>query len=100
MIKILTSEYRKTFWFVSLIAVFLVALYFILVSSSVFNAVSLKEAESKMAGMRGELSVLESKFIKLDSKIDSNLVNELGFVDMKNNTYTYAGLTSSVSRSN
>ena len=79
-------------------AFFLAVLYFILVASSVFNAVTVKEAQSKIANMRSELSVLESKYVAFDNKINRNLAKDLGFHDVLGNTF--ASSQNSVSRLN
>jgi len=97
MKKILTSEYKKTFWVTSFVIATLLVSYFLLISGSVFNAVALKDAEIRISSTRSEVAVLESKYIQSDKKINKDMVYALGYSDVKTSLFSYSGLSDSVS---
>jgi len=97
MKKILTAQYKKTFWVGVCMFVFFIGTYLFGVSSSVFNTVALKDAEIQSSELRSKLALLETKYISKDKAIDKSLAAELGFSEVEGSFFSYAGRSSSVS---
>ncbi len=97
MKKIITAQYKKTFWVATLMFVLFVSMYLFGVSRSVFNTVALKDAEIKSSELRSKLAHLEADFVKIDKGIDKQLASDLGFKEVGGTLFSYSGLSSSVS---
>lgn len=97
MKKIITAQYKKTFWIATLLFVLFIAMYLFGVSRSVFNTVALKDAEIKSSELRSQLAHLEAQYVKIDKGIDKTLATDLGFSEVGGQYFSYSGLSSSVS---
>ena len=72
--------------------------YLLCISSSVFNTVALEDAEIQMSQIQSKLALVETTYIQKDAHINQEMALAMGFNEVRNSTFSYAGLSTSVSR--
>ncbi len=98
MTQILTQEYKKTFWSIITLISVLSIVYLLCISSSVFNTVALEDAEIQIGHIQSNLALVETAYIQKDTTINQSMALAMGFNEVRTSTFSYAGLSSSVSR--
>ncbi len=86
MVKTLITQFeendRRIFWMLAALLGMSIVFYFYFLSVSVGAVIARKSAEQGVGMITAKISLLETKYVALDRRIDRTLAREQGFVDI------------------
>ena len=89
--RILNIEYsgRKSFWYLTLLTIIFSGTYVYFVNCAIINVVERQKIEREIASVSSRISDLESSYISLSGKINTDYAFSRGFVKVTKEKYVH-----------